>query len=180
MQEYVTEAVVLDKVPYRDLDARYSFFTKRFGKVVGKATSARKITSKLAGHLEPGTVATVRFVERSAGGGNGGGGSFTQVVDALKDRKLDISLPDLRAFNLLLHEGEPDAALWGEILGGADGKFSWLRILRILGWDPAHAVCESCGREPAYFHLPRQEFFCAVCASKLPRNELLLVVHAEV
>ena len=62
MQEYVTDALVLKKEPLRDFDARYYFFTKKFGKLKGKATSARKIVSKLAGHLEPGTLAKVRFV----------------------------------------------------------------------------------------------------------------------
>jgi len=174
MQEFITDAVVLDKGPSRDLDARYSFFTRRFGKIVGKAKSVRKITSKLAGHLEPGNLVRIRFVERN--GGSGG----TQVVDALKDRKLDIALPDLRLLNMMLHEGEPDEALWQALLGGAKAAFSWPRILRILGWDPAGTACEMCGKKTAYFYIPRQEFFCASCASKLPQNELVLVAYAEI
>lgn len=177
MREYVTEAVVLAKEPYRDFDARYAFFTKRFGKIMGKATSARKITSKLAGHLEPGSVATVRFVERNGGSGNGNG--MPQIADALKYGKLAATPGDLHFLNRLLPEWEADAALWDEL--ARDG-FSWERLLGILGWDLRHAVCEGCGQrqEIAAFYIPRQEFFCAACASKLDRDELLLLGNAQV
>src|SRR5258708_27118691 len=86
MREFITDAVVLHKEPLRDADARYFFFTKRHGKVAGKATSTRKITSKLADHLEPGTLTAVRFIERN------GGGTGTQVIDALKNRSLHNSI----------------------------------------------------------------------------------------
>jgi DNA repair protein RecO (recombination protein O) len=178
MQEYVTDAVVLEKEPLRDFDTRYFFFTKRFGKLVGKATSARKITSKLAGHLEPGTFVQVRFVERNGGGGNG-----AQIADALKKKTLTASPLDLRFLNKLLHHGEPDDALWGELMNtaaGADVPFPWPEILKILGWDPHGAACEQCGKKVAYFYLPRQEFFCAACASKLERDELLLLGNGQV
>lgn len=173
MQEFITDAVVLNKGPSMDFDARYSFFTRRFGKIVGKAKSVRKITSKLAGHLEPGNLVRIRFVERNGGGG-------TQVVDALKDRTLEIALPNLRLLDMMLHEGEPDAALWNELLGAPGKAISWPRILRILGWDPAGAACDVCGKAATHFYIPRQEFFCAVCASKLEQDGLLLVVYAEV
>ena len=168
MREFITDAVVLHKEPLRDADARYFFFTKRHGKVAGKATSTRKITSKLAGHLEPGTLTAVRFIERN------GGGTGTQVIDALKDRSLDISMLDLRLLNAILHEGEVDMEIWDEL---TRGRFSWENILRILGWDPANAACEVCGKRASYFYIPRQEFFCPTCASKLRQSELILVSH---
>lgn len=170
MQEYVSEAVVLNKEPLRDFDARYALFTKRFGRVVGKATSTRKITSKLAGHLEPGTLTHIRFIERN-GGGNG-----TQIIDALKRSTLGISLADLGFLNRILSEREPDEMLWEEITGG---RFSWWNALKILGWDPRGAKCAHCGRAVTHFYLPRQEFFCAACASKSAPGEVLLLGNAE-
>ena len=177
MQEYVTDAIVLEKEPLRDFDTRYFFFTKRFGKLAGKATSARKITSKLAGHLEPGSVAKVRFVHRSGGSGNGNGAP--QIADALKYGKLAASSANLHFLNKLLPGEEMDAALWNELAGAA---FSWPRILRILGWDPGEAACEGCGRGKAAsaFYIPKQEFFCAACALKLDPDELILLGNAEV
>jgi recombinational DNA repair protein (RecF pathway) len=47
--------------------------------------------------------------------------------------------------------------------------FSWPKVLAILGWDPEEAACSSCEKaRPAYFYVPRQEFFCAACVRKLP------------
>lgn len=171
MREYVTDAVVLEKTPLRDFDARYSF-TKRFGKIAGKATSARKVTSKLAGHLEPGTLTQVRFVERNGENGNG-----TQITDALKSGKLALSVGDLHFLNAMLGAGEPDATLWEAIT--AD-RFSWQEVLRILGWDPRGASCGACGKKAGAFFIPQQEFFCTACALKLDPHELLLLGNAQV
>jgi recombinational DNA repair protein (RecF pathway) len=194
MQEYVTRAVVLDKQTRGGhADARYSFFTERYGKVVARAVSSRKITSKLAGHLEPGTFAAMRIIETHG----------AQVVDALKFSRANISLANLAALNRLLGEWEPDKELWQELVGtaavssAAPQKFSWLNALAILGWDPRAAVCARCGKilydantpnRQRYFHVPRQEFFCTQCAmpivaaaragtraSRFAREELLLV-----
>ena len=173
MQEFVTDALVLRKEPLRDFDARYSFFTKRFGKVVGNATSARKITSKLAGHLEPGSLTRVRFIERNHGNG-------TQITDALKHGAVAMPLSDLGFLERMLAEGEVDEALWDECVGG---RFSWSAVLRILGWDPRHAACTVCGKRAAAFYITRQEFFCKDCAlgaSKSVRDALILLGDAEI
>jgi recombinational DNA repair protein (RecF pathway) len=181
MQEYVTRAVVLDKETRGGhADARYSFFTERYGKIRARATSSRKIVSKLAGHLEPGTLASVRIVEQHG----------TIVVDALAagrvgGRGMPPPLADLAALSGLLGEWQPEAELWQELLGE---HFSWARILAILGWDSRGAVCAQCntpGRPARHFYLPRQEFFCAQCAapfitiaaraSRFGRSELLLI-----
>ncbi len=173
MQEHVTEAIVLSKEPVRDLDARYSFFTKKFGKVTAKATSARKITSKLAGHLEPGTLTTIRFVDRNHGG-------IAQLVDALKLRHAGIAPAPLHSLNTMLAEWEPDEALWSELSAARGGEelFNWTPVLRILGWDPQDATCERCARGATTFFIPRQEFFCTACASKISRDALLLIQFA--
>jgi recombinational DNA repair protein (RecF pathway) len=189
MQEYVTRALVLDKQTRGGhADARYSFFTERYGKIAARAVSSRKITSKLAGHLEPGTLAAVRIIETHG----------AQVVDALKFSRANISLATLAALNRLLGEWEPDKELWQELVrvamnGDATSattangtaamtndmaaepvkKFSWSNTLAILGWDPRAAVCARCGKvlydantpnRQRYFHVPRQEFFCTQCA----------------
>lgn len=167
MQEYVTRALVLDKQTRGGhADARYSFFTERYGKIQARAVSSRKIVSKLAGHLEPGTLAAVRIIETHG----------AQVVDALTAARTQISLPDLAMLNSLLGEWEPDRELWQELCTvvrnddapSAAQKFSWPRILAILGWDPSGAVCALCNRadRPArHFQVARQEFLCTQCAA---------------
>jgi Recombination protein O N terminal len=163
MQEYVTDAVVLTKRPSGEFDARYTLLTKKFGKMTGRAKSSRKITSKLAGHLEPGSVIKVRFIEKSG----------VQIVDALKVARVDISQKDLATLEWLIPEMEADAPLWDLV---AHGPFSWSSVIKTLGWDPAEAVCVACGRtKPTHFFIPRQEFFCDSCVSKLRSNEVSLI-----
>lgn len=163
MQEYVSEAVILSREPVGDLDARFSIFTKRFGKLKTKAKSVRRTTSKLAGHLEPGNLADVRIIEKNG----------PQVVDALKKQRLGISPADLYRLDLILAEAEPDPLLWRALLGG---KFNWQETLRILGWDPGEAQCQTCdGKNGLAFSVAGQEFFCGNCSLRLPQNELIYI-----
>lgn len=162
MREYITDAVVLHKEPNGDFDHRIILFTKQFGKLAAKSKSARKITSKLSGHLEPGTLAAVRLVEKNN----------LQVVDALKKSKLKTSLADLHFLGKLLADAEPEPHIWEAL---ANGTFSWKETLRTLGWDPASASCNACMNRASVFHVATQEFFCANCPSKAPQEELLYV-----
>ena len=163
MQEYVTDAIVLRKEPLGDLDSRYTLFTKRFGKIVAKAKSSRKITSKLAPHLEPGIISKVRFIETKG----------TQLIDALKSDRLESSLGDLHFLSELLPDAEPEPALWGLLVGK---EFKWATVLGILGWDPEYAECAVCkAHTPEYFYIPRQEFYCRACASKVRRDAVIFI-----
>jgi recombinational DNA repair protein (RecF pathway) len=164
MEEYVSNAIVLKKDQSGEFDARYALFTERFGKVSGKTTSSRKITSKLAGHLEPGMLAKVRFVEK--------GGA--QIVDALKISRLEIAPRDLLALNSLLPEMQAEEELWAELVRH---PFSWSTVLKILGWDPEGAVCSVCHRPATSFFIPQQDFFCDACVSRLRPNEVSLIKY---
>ncbi len=167
MQEYFSEAIVLDREPVRDLDDRFSLFTKKFGKLVAKAKSSRKITSKLSGHLEPGSLVLVRFIEKGG----------LQLVDALKFSRTTHSPADLYRLHMLLAESEPDQRMWQLVISK---QFDWIRALKLLGWDPNGAACALCDATPAHaFHIPSQEFFCANCSSKSFKNELIYIEHAR-
>lgn len=48
-----TKGIVLTYTPYSETDRLYTIYTERFGKQVMRAHGSRKITSKLAGSLEP-------------------------------------------------------------------------------------------------------------------------------
>lgn len=163
MQEYVTDAIVLRKDPRGDLDGRYVLFTKRFGKIAGRATSSRKITSKLAPHLEPGTIAKVRFVEAKG----------TQIIDALKSAQSALSLNDLHFLGQLLSEGMPEPEIWDLL---ATSSFDWRTALRILGWDPEGAACAACGSDAiTHFSIAGQEFYCTLHASRARRDAVLSI-----
>ena len=162
MQEYLSEAIILDFLPNGDLNGRVVFLTKRFGKLVGRVKSIRKITSKLSGHLQPGNLIQLRLIEKNG----------LQVVDALKKSRLSLSLPELRFLGELLAEAEPEFVIW-EML--ANGGFSWSAVLKILGWDPNFASCSICYGAIDAFHPRTQEFFCKNCASKLRQGEVIYI-----
>ncbi|MBI3589505.1 MAG: recombination protein O N-terminal domain-containing protein [Candidatus Liptonbacteria bacterium] len=171
MQElYFPEAIVLDREDANGFDSRYSIYAKGFGKFLAKATSARKITSKLAGHLEPGNLVKIRVV---------GNGNF-QVVDVLKSSKIEVRCSDLYLLNQMLPEQDFEFAIWQELMNVRDdridrgdindrsegSKFSWTKVLKILGWDPEHAVCEQCGEgKVTRFKIGSQSFSCQDCFS---------------
>ncbi len=173
MQEYLSEAVVLDHIPNGNLDGRFVFLTKRFGKLTAKAKSVRKITSKLSGHLQPGNLVQVRMIEKNG----------LQVVDALKKFRLhsasfggqarpQLSLQELRFLGEILSEAEPEFVIWEMLVGGG---FSWGNVLKILGWDPNFASCGLCSGSAGVFHPRTQEFFCKECAFKLPAGEVIYI-----
>jgi recombinational DNA repair protein (RecF pathway) len=162
MQEYVSQAVVLHAEPKGEADHRVSLFTKRFGKISAKAKSTRKITSKLAAHLQPGNVIEARIVYV---GGH-------QVVDALKSSRLPIDPNALYQLNRLLAEQEREGELWTHL---TEDEFSWKNVLRLLGWDPAHGACRVCHRSPELFRLRDQEFYCRKCAFKGRPDEVIYI-----
>jgi len=162
MEEYVSNAIVLAKYPVGERDARYTIFTERFGKMAGRATSSRKITSKLAGHLEPGTVSKVRFVEKNG----------TRIVDALKISRGGIAPRDLALLEGILPDMQADEELWKLL---TQRTFSWKAALAALGWDPRGAVCVQCGGRAAWFFISRQEFFCDACVSKMGKSAVSLI-----
>ncbi|MDO8664855.1 MAG: recombination protein O N-terminal domain-containing protein [Candidatus Liptonbacteria bacterium] len=170
MNEYLSEAVVLDRLPNGDLNGRVVFLTKRFGKLVGRVKSIRKITSKLSGHLQPGNLVQLRMIEKNG----------LQVVDALKKSRLSfygepsrtISLAELRFLGELLAEAEPEFAIWEMLVSG---RFSWNMALKMLGWDPDFASCAVCQGIADVFHPRTQEFFCKNCASKLRPDEVIYI-----
>ncbi len=159
MEEYVTDAIVLKKGSSGERDGRYILFTERFGKISAKAISSRLITSKLAGHLEPGTMAKVRFIDKGS----------AQIVDALKSSRIEISPESLILLGDLLPDLQADPELWQLLVRP---PFSWDGILRVLGWDPQGALCALCRHKASWFFIPRQEFLCNACVSKMGKSKL--------
>jgi recombinational DNA repair protein (RecF pathway) len=163
-EEYISEAIVLTIESNGDLDCRAALFTKNFGKITAKVKSAKKITSKLRGHLEPGNLVISRFVLKN---------SF-QLVDVLKQSKLNLDFRDLYLLNKILPEMEEEQNLYLKL---KNNDFNWMEILKILGWNPKEAKCFNCGSKNIYaFDIDSQDFFCEKCLltiSKNLKNELI-------
>jgi len=161
MLEQVTQAIVLDKECIKDADIRVHLFTKDSGKILAKAISARKITSKLGAHLEPLSISIVRFVQKN---------HLPMVIDALRFKKLSLaSLVNTRIVRELAPEWEPDEELWNLLQNEVPPTPSTL--LAALGYDPTFAACEWCGGAPHYFSFRTQLFLCGNCALSRARVE---------
>lgn len=169
MIEYFTKAFVLDSENINELDKLVYLYTEELGKVVARAKSARKITSKLAAYLEPLNFIRVRLIEKNG----------FQVVDALNFNRIAVS-PQSLAINRFIKEMtaeiQPDKKLWRFIRRLADKNFSYRPLLKILGFDPDFARCQICdSRSVAYFSKNDHIFFCRQCSSKVPKNEIILM-----
>lgn len=160
MLEHYTKAVVLDKEDYGDFDLRVFLYSKDLGRIQAKVKSAKKITSKLAAHLEPGSFVDARVIRR---------GGF-QVVDALssgfmpRDPK-NLSL--LRLIKDLTMEEDADMEIW-EML--SSGKLTSAEVLRVLGFDPQFAACRTCDvGQPTHFLVRDLEYSCLNCLMRSGR-----------
>ncbi len=156
MQEYIASAIVLSRTPSSNSDSIFTLYTKELGKVRAKARSVRKITSKLAAHLTVSTLATVRLV---------GGNSGFQIVDALKEKTVQYPPPTLSLLAELLPEQDANTQLWSLLANTS--PLSWKEVLTLIGWDPTHANCASCGKSNPRFFLVRQTcFLCTQCVRR--------------
>lgn len=177
MNECITDALVIDREESGEQDARVFLYTEALGGVVAKATSIRKITSKLATHLEPLNFVKVRLIER----GNNGSTGY-QIGDALTLHCADAwraSKESLRAglelasiFKEGGFRGDPEAEVWRTLVGMFQHAPTppytayGARLLAALGFDPRYAACGTCGKEhPARFSFSALAFFCDRCFS---------------
>ncbi len=172
MLEVITEAIVLDREDLGEQDSRVFLYTKDFGKISAKATSLRKITSKLSAHLEPLNYVGVRLISK----GDFFGGKGFQLADALlidgaEGLKSDFNFlrPALEVFNLFrksIPDGVPDLDLWKAL---EDLRLKKIRLdllsgLKMLGFDSEFASCELCNKtNPEFFYLKDNFFICRIC-----------------
>lgn len=160
MVEHFIKAVVLDKEDAGEFDSRVFLYSQELGKIAAKITSARKITSKLAGHLEPGNLVAVRLVQKN---------SF-QVADALKIggfAKDPETLSALRLIKEIAPENLADEELWNLF---EKNSLSPVKTLAILGFDNQFAECRTCGANaPKHFLIANLEYICGECFLKSGR-----------
>lgn len=160
MLEIVTDAIVLDKNDAGDYDSRVFLYTKELGKITARVKSVRKITSKLAGHIEPLSVISARIIDKNG----------PQLVDALKSGRMPKSQNLLKILLLvkeLAAEGQKDITLWNFLEKTMNNGFevkNMAEVLSLLGFDPTFAKCSRCkAGKPQKFSVSETAFFCKNC-----------------
>jgi len=204
MLEHYTEAFVFDNKINKELDAVITLYTRDFGKVIARAKSARKITSKLNSHLQPLNFANVRLIEKNA---LSAGKQRFQVVDALtieNNSRWEKNPGNLAKFlniaqfiNEMTFELHQDLRLWQAIkkifsadLVELEDRIIYLGLLKILGFDSEYASCVVCDNpQTDYFSKSEHIFLCIKCAcpakrdslaaaGKITQNQLLFIGNA--
>ena len=162
MFEAVTEAIVLDKINQGEADSRVYLFTKDYGKISAKITSARKITSKLAAHFEPLNIVEARIIDKNG----------PLAVDGLSIKKGKRSGDAVKIMSLvkeLSAEHQRDLTLWNflnRLLEDDSEKENLAQALSLLGYDPSFARCGHCHKgNPEVFSVKGLVFYCKNCLS---------------
>jgi recombinational DNA repair protein (RecF pathway) len=165
MEEQYTRGVVIERAWEGERDARVLVYTEVFGKVQAKVQGMQRFTSKLSGHLVPGTYADLRIVERKNGG--------LQIVESFSTRKkID---PEMFSFLHMLDSvvplEEPDKKVWEFVEfvmnGDIPPRHAYRLLLEILGFGPDHAPCAWCGKKQCEHFIPRDVvFLCRSCFNR--------------
>ncbi|MDP1706411.1 MAG: DNA repair protein RecO [bacterium] len=175
MKEYITEGIVLGVEPINDYDQLVDLYTKDFGRLKAKVVSGRKILSKLSPHLDPLNFVILRLIQKN---------NFT-VADAITaDRlplirssvaKMTAALWLLRVIRQVLFAAAPDRRLWFWLRRSLQtGRISYRQFLKLSGFDPELARCESCeSSNVACFVFKDQSFLCERCRSQFSINEVI-------
>lgn len=164
MQEFVTDAVVLNSNKYLNGDRGVDLFTRDNGRIQARVKSGFKTISKLSPHLDVMNLVTVRLVKKT---------NF-KVTDALLKDRFAGKRNDLEQFSealdliflirLLVPPMLPDKELWRFFITGLrESIFNRKMFLRALGYDPEFASCHFCERDVKFFFAPDQFFICQRC-----------------
>lgn len=159
---------MLDKENSGEADSRVFLYTRDFGKVVANAKGLRKITSKLAAHLEPTTWSVVRLIN----------GKSWQITDALRQRRLSNQRLS-KVFGLVKEISpleHPDPWLWQFWQTIYEDSYSpeaaAAAVLKITGFDHQHATCYNCHQsQPERFLLHSAHYVCDNCWGQLGDRE---------
>jgi len=140
MNEFVTEAIVLDRKNIGESDVILTLFTQQLGKIKARATSMRKITSKLAGHFQPMTLVLARIIEKNG----------MRVVDglSLKKAKSSDAYRLLKITDSISASHQPDQVSWHylkNVLFSNNAKHTAnsTMLLKAFGIEPQNYRCHS-------------------------------------
>jgi len=195
-----TSALILNRQPYREYDSLVTVYTPDLGKLNLVARGTQKLQSKLAGHIEPLTLAEIMIITGRGFDYIGSAVSREVYAGIRQDlNKLYYAGQALKLFNRLVKEGEAEAGLfflladWLEVLNNFSdfnkekgelflGFFTW-QFLAALGYKPEMYKCLVKGEEirpgQSYFNLAKGGLVCQSCfeqervAANLVSTELL-------
>ena len=161
-ETYSTKVIMLNSFPFRENDSKTIIYSVDRGKLELVARGARKIGSKLAGHIEPISLADVMVVKGRQYDYVGGAVSNNcyGIIKSDLD-KLQIAGKAIRIFNKLVRPEQKDENIYillQEFLDEINKKdlsadyellynFFILKLLVLLGYSPELYYCAECRRK---------------------------------
>lgn len=181
-----SSALILQRSAYRENDSLITVYTKKFGKLSLLARGTKKLQSKLAGHLEPISLADILVIKGR--GFDYVGSAITR--DAFLGIKNDLNKVyyagrAIALFNRLIKENQAEERLffllyrWLEALADYEAPeftkesgelfgifFAW-KLLAELGYQPEMYECLNCRQKIKsglnYFNLASGGVVCGAC-----------------
>lgn len=177
-------ALVLDSRPYRENDILVSLYTQKFGRLSLIAKGAKKLSSKMAAHLEPLTLIKLMIIK---------GRGLDYVGAAVNENSFQGIKNDLTKifyagkiiflFSSLVKDNEADPRLFSllrrylETIEAEDnfskeiGELFWLKFslsfLKEIGYCPEMNNCLNCKKKLEkglnYFDLKNGGVICSAC-----------------
>jgi recombinational DNA repair protein (RecF pathway) len=86
IEKYPTKCIVIETFEHGEHDRVYKLFTREFGMIFARATSVRKLESKLRAHLLPRTRSLVTLVQ---------GREVWRLVGAEHEDRISLKSPDI-------------------------------------------------------------------------------------
>lgn len=193
-ETYTTRAVILNHQPFREYDSRVEAYSADRGKLELIARGTKKLSSKLAGHLEPlvlSRIMVVRGRQFDYIGGAAAENCFSRLKGDLEKIRaagraakitttlLKSGIDDKYIFDLLLellkaYDRAGQAPLDSEALF----YFYIFKLIAQLGYRPALERCLICGKtseaEKVYFDPKQGGVVCPACRAKKSRYSLTI------
>ncbi len=198
-ETYNIQAIVLDRCPFREADLRIEVFSPERGKLELIARGAKKINSKLAGHIEPfnfSKLMIVRGKQLNYVGGADNKNCFANIKNDVV--KSVCAAKGLKFFNQFIKAEETEEAeniflvLSGFLTALGDSYKNYdlileifkFRILFFLGYSIEVDKCFICkktlNQKEVYFSRVNRGFLCSQCVSNkdlLINEELIEIIN---
>lgn len=198
---YNSRAIVIDSKAYREGDILVSFYTQKFGRLSLIAKGAKKLSSKMAGHLEPLTLIKLMIIKGRGLDYVGGVATEKSFLGIKSDlNKLFYTGKIVSLFSSLIKDKEADNRLFSlltrylETIEEEDdfskeiGELLWLKFslsfLKESGYCPEMNNCLNCKKKLEkglnYFDLRNGGVICSSClfltnkSSKKEKSRLYL------
>lgn len=117
---YDTEAIVIRHWPYREASTRFLLYTKDLGRILARAQSVRKVTSKLSAGLQTGSRSRVELVCGKAGWRVVGSRPDKNFLMSASGKQRAIIQRYFRLLNKLIPDQQRDPDLYEIISGGLE------------------------------------------------------------